>query len=191
MITHAEEIQNPRPFNGTIIDIETIGNFDKTFTDSRRYSKLIPVCFGIITAERLEINCIESLEQLDELKRKIIYSLYHDLQKPFTAFNSIFEQSVFFHTFNNITNDITIKKGFQRELNKNQFEAKKDAVIKLLIPNYDDPYNDDGKLVPEAWHHDDYKGVVAHNRSCLLKERDILLKRGYREPDKIELVRTE
>lgn len=37
----------------------------------------------------------------------------------------------------------------------------------------------------------DFKNVVAHNRACLLKERDILLKRGYRTPDKIELVRIE
>jgi len=190
MITHAEEIQNPRPFNGTIIDIETIGNFDKAFNDSRRCAKLIPVCFGVITAKRLEINCIQSLEQLDELKRKIIYSLYHDLEKPFTAFNSIFEQSVFFHTFSNLTNDITIKKGFQRELNLNQYEAKKDAVRKLLIPNYDDPFYN-GSECKDAWELNDFKNIVAHNRACLLKERDILLKRGYRMPDKIELVRIE
>ena len=191
MLNHIEEVKSPRFFNGTIIDIETIGNFDKSFTDSKRYAKIIPVCFGTITSEKLEINCIESLEHLNELKRKIIYSLYHSLEKPFTAFNSIFEQSVFFHTFSNLTNDITIKHGFQRELNLNQYEAKEDVVKKLYIPDYDDPYNGDGRLVPKAWIHGDYKGVIAHNRACLLKERDILLKRGYRDPDKIKLVRIE
>jgi hypothetical protein len=31
--------------------------------------------------------------------------------------------------------------------------------------------------------------AIAHNRSCLLKEKDILLLRGYRKPDELEIIK--
>ena len=34
-----------------------------------------------------------------------------------------------------------------------------------------------------AWLRGNQKQAIQHNRSCLLKERDILLNRGYRLPD--------
>lgn len=40
-----------------------------------------------------------------------------------------------------------------------------------------------------AWDNGGYNEVIAHNRACLLKERDILLKRGYREPDILEFIK--
>jgi hypothetical protein len=32
------------------------------------------------------------------------------------------------------------------------------------------------------------KRAIAHNRSCLLKERDILLKRGFRRSEELNFV---
>jgi len=38
-----------------------------------------------------------------------------------------------------------------------------------------------------AWQAGEFDKAVAHNRACLMKERDILLKRGYRKPDGLPL----
>lgn len=45
-------------FKGTIIDIESIGNFSHSFlqSDSRYYSKHLPVIFGYITNENFWLH---------------------------------------------------------------------------------------------------------------------------------------
>ncbi len=45
-----------------------------------------------------------------------------------------------------------------------------------------------GLQCSEAWKRGDVDKAVAHNRSCLLKERDILLERGHRTPDTLRFV---
>ena len=72
---------------------------------------------------------------------------------------------------------------FEGELNKEKYEAKRTAVQVLNIPQYDDPFFDNGLLCMQAWEIGKTKEAIAHNRSCLLKERDILVKRGFREPE--------
>jgi hypothetical protein len=74
---------------------------------------------------------------------------------------------------------------FEGELNKEKYEAKRTAVHLLNIPQYDDPFFDNGLLCMQAWEIGKTREAIAHNRSCLLKERDILLKRGFREPDSL------
>lgn len=166
-------------FEGTVIDIETIGNF-ADFNDSRRYKDIEPVIFGFIRSKGLSIYCAKNEKSINKLKGKI--SLILDiLNRPFYAFNSIFERSVFFHSLNK-------KVIFERELNKDQYESKSSTVFELGISQYDDPFNDNGMLCMDAWLRGELKEAIAHNRSCLLKERDILLKRGFREPDELEFV---
>ena len=166
-------------FEGTIIDIETIGNF-ADFNDSRRYKNIEPVIFGFIYSEGLSIYCAKNEKSINNLKRKI--SLILDmLNRPFCAFNNNFERGVFFHSINK-------KVIFERELNKDQYESKGSVVFTLGIPQYADPFNDRGILCMEAWLRGEMKKAIAHNRSCLLKERDILLKRDFREPDELEFV---
>ena len=75
---------------------------------------------------------------------------------------------------------------FDCELNKERTEWKGTAVQELGIDNYDDPFNDRGIRCLNAWFEGEISECVTHNRACLLKERDILLKRGTREPDTIE-----
>lgn len=104
------------------------------------------------------------------------------LDRPFYAFNSNFERGTFFHSLNK-------EVPFERELNKERFEPKWRAIAELKIPQYDDPFNDDGKLCSEAWRRGQIEALIAHNRACLLKERDILLKRGFRTPDPLRLIR--
>ena len=77
---------------------------------------------------------------------------------------------------------------FHGELNKEKFEAKRIAVQALKIPNYGDPFNDNGKYCMNAWLSGEIDKAIAHNRSCLLKEKDILLKRGFRKPDDLSLM---
>ena len=48
-------------FEGTILDIETIGDFDHLYRyDSRHYRKLKQVIFGYIDKDQLHIYCAKS-----------------------------------------------------------------------------------------------------------------------------------
>lgn len=71
------------------------------------------------------------------------------------------------------------------ELQRWKYEHTKDAVLSLGIPNYDDPFSDQGGKCMKAWQDGIFDKVIAHNRACLLKEKDILLKRGYRRPNEL------
>lgn len=167
-------------FEGTIIDLETIGEFDNRFDDSRRYINIKPVIFGYINKEVLKIICAENKSSL-ELEKQEVRRLLPELEKPFFAFNSIFEKGVLFHFLGT-----AVEFG---ELNKERYENKENVIKLLGVSQYSDPFNGSGKLCMQTWLRGDLKRAMAHNRACLLKERDILLKRGFREPDELELRR--
>lgn len=167
-------------FKGTIIDLETIGKFDCMYDDSRRFKPLKPTIFGFIDRRRIQIFCAKCPDSLVKLNSKIAKKL-PSLERPFHAFQADFERGVLFHS-------IGIKVKFERELNSEKYESMKSARLSLHIPNYDDPFDDSGRMCSEAWSRGEIDKCIAHNRSCLLKERDILLKRGFREPDKLDFV---
>jgi hypothetical protein len=175
---HQEELISD--FKGTIIDIETIGEFDNRFADSRRYKNITPVIFGYINREGLKILCAEN-EISIKLEKQEVTGLLSGLEMPLYAFNSIFEKGVLF-------NFLGIPIDF-RELNKERYENKERAVRLFGISQYDDPFNGNGKLCMQAGLKGNLEGAIAHNRACLLKERGILLKRGFRAPDELELQR--
>lgn len=175
---HNEKIKSD--FDGTIIDIETIGNFC-SYADSRRYIEIIPVILGHINKEGITIFCAKNKDSIDKLRCKI-NELLETLPRPFHAFNCNFESGVFFNSLNK-------KIIFDKELNKETYEKKRDVVSLLNIPRYDDPFFDEGKLCPESWVKGQIDKAIAHNRSCLLKERDILLKRGFRKPDELKFIK--
>jgi len=164
---------------GTISDIETVGDFRNIYNDSRRYENIISVIFGYIDCERLHTYCATGGNEIPELKA-LIRQLIKELQNPFYAFNVEFETCVFYH-------HIGIEELFERELNLEKYEKKSNAIRLLQIPNYSDPFLDNGLLCKRAWENKEFDKAIAHNRACLLKERDILLKRGYRKPDRIIL----
>ncbi len=165
-------------FEGTIIDIETIGEFDPAYPyDSRHYRKIRQTIFGHIDKDRLHIYCAQSLEDIEQL-RLMTPQIFAGLPRPYYAFNCNFESGVWFH-------QIGLQIKFDGELQGEPFESKKNAIIKLKIPNYDDPFWDKGQLCIRAWNEKQFDQAIAHNRACLLKERDILLKRGSCEPDKV------
>lgn len=181
MKEHKENINSN--FKGTIIDIETIGEFDNQYYDSRRYKDIIPVIFGFINNKGLEIHCAKNKNSIEKLKQNT-KTILPELKKPFYAFNSDFERGSLFH-------QLSIPVEFHGELNKEKFEAKWLAVQSLKIPDYNDPFSDDGKACMKAWLKGEIDKCIAHNRSCLLKERDILLRRGSREPDLMIYKNTE
>ena len=113
VIVHSEEIKSD--FEGTIIDIETIGEFSRVHQDSRQYQNIIPVIFGYIDKNRLEIHCARKIESIEKLKNTVSQIL-PQLRKPLYAFNSVFEKGVLFN-FSGIIVD------FDGELNKEKYES--------------------------------------------------------------------
>ena len=178
IIEHKENVS--LNFEGTIIDIETIGEFLNQYSDSRRYKDIQLVIFGFINRKALHIFCAEGIEAISELKEKT-EDIIDSLERPFYAFNSEFERGVFLY-------ELGQEIDFDGELQGTR-ESKARAVRDLGIPNYDDPFYDRGLWCMNAWHNGEFDAAIAHNRACLLKERDILLKRGFSTPDELEFVR--
>jgi hypothetical protein len=177
VIVHSEVAKSK--FKGTVIDIETVGDFCQGYQDSREYQKHIPFIFGHIDEDELKVHYVKQGESLRKLK-PIITRILPDLERPLYAFNCSFERGVLYHSWGMIIE-------FDGELNKEKYEGKWKAVQSLEISNYDDPFHDVGKKCCDAWLRGDIRLSMKHNRSCLLKERDILLKRGCRTPDPLKL----
>jgi hypothetical protein len=178
IIEHTEEIAEN--FDGTIIDIETIGEFRDQYPDSRRYMSIQMVIFGYIKKDRLRILCARGTDAITGLNSQVV-GLIEALPRPFYAFNCGFEQGVLFYQLGK-------KIDFEGELQE-YHESKAYARSCLGIPNYDDPFYDRGFYCMVAWANGEFDAAIAHNRACLLKEKDILLRRGFREPDKMEFIR--
>lgn len=167
-------------FGGTIIDLETIGFFERRYSDSRIYSNHRIVIFGALSGGILTQHYVRSLEHAPTLAKeigKILDSFPH----PFYSFNTHFETGVLSHALGKPIS-------FERELNRTKYEKKQHVVIGLGIPEYGDPFFGDGWRCIEALKAGAVEKALAHNRACLLKERDILMKRGAREPDLLEVV---
>ena len=178
ILEHSEAVSSD--FDGTIIDIETIGRFNSRYRDTddiREYEYIRQVIFGYIDRHALNILYVKTVEEIDELNEKV-GDLIGSLNKPFYAFNSIFERAVLFHGLGR-------ELRFDGELQAEKYESKASAVSALNIPNYDDPFFDRGILCMQAWESGQFDKTIAHNRACLLKERDILLRRGFREPEEL------
>lgn len=179
VIVHSEQAKSD--FEGTVIDIETTGDFccDYPDFDSRRYQDVIPVIFGHIDKDALHMFCAEGSKDIEELKTNIV-QLVPRLMRPLLAFNCSFEKGVLFHSCGMVVD-------FDGELNREAYEGKREAITRLGIDNYGDPFFDDGLRCKSAWEKGEYELAIKHNRSCLLKERDILLRRGCRRPDELPL----
>lgn len=171
--------KNDLPFNGTIIDLETIGHFCRYY-DSRDYQELKMTIFGYINNNELKILCAEGQEAIAELNKKTS-TIINSLDKPFFAYNCGFEMGVLYHSCG-------LKIEFNGDLMKEKvidvkWENKREACAELGVSNYGDPLNGFGGRCSSVWLNGNYEDAIKHNRSCLLSERDIFLKRGCREPD--------
>ena len=169
-------------FVGTVIDIETIGSFNERYRntgDSREYHGIQQVIFGLITSQYLQILYITRPDEITELNDRVC-GMIDGLERPFYAFNTSFEQNVLSHQLGK-------RIVFECELQREKYESKFNAVRELKIDNHGDPFNDKGIMCMYAWQKGEFDKAIAHNRACLLKERDILLKRGYRKPNGLAL----
>ena len=175
ILEHSEIIESD--IDGTIIDIEFIGHFNRFFSadDSRRYKDIKLVIFGFINRESLNVYCAKGMESVPELNIKTS-EVISNLKRPFYAFHCRVESSVLFHVLGHAV-------PFDGELSSELHENKAKAVRELNIDNYDDPFFNDGNLCTQAWNDLKFEEAIAHNRACLLKERDILMIRNFRKPN--------
>jgi hypothetical protein len=181
MIREHREILDLK-FEGTIVDIETIGDFNKLHKyDSRQYKDIRQVILGYINQDYLQIYCAVDETGIENLKT-MTQEIIKNLSRPYYAFNCSFERGVWFH-------HIGVEINFDGELQGEPFESKKNAVRLLKISNYDDPFFDYGLRCMQAWQVNDFDKAIAHNRACLLKERDILIHRGFRTPEQVRCVK--
>jgi hypothetical protein len=79
LITYSEK--NEFVFEGTIIDLETIGDFCN-YNDSRYYHKIIPIILGYINKDELKIVCAKGEEAIAELKKQSS-EIIRNLERPF------------------------------------------------------------------------------------------------------------
>lgn len=156
--------------------------------DSRCYQNIIPTIFGYIDKDVLNIFYAKTESSLEALKEKIKETL-PQLERPFYAYNCCFERGVLFHSCGV---DISFEGDLMKEKTPGvKWEKKEEAIVKLNIPKYGDPFNGDGTGCLIAWQKGDVEKAIKHNRSCLLKERDILIKRGYRTPEPLQLFQSK
>jgi len=167
-----------KPVKGTIIDLETIGSIRNEFRDTRRYEKVRPYLFGYLNGNTIIQKYVEKPDHITELVlwiKKAISTNF--LQVPLYAFFTEFEAGVIYCTTG-------IKVNFDRELKKG-LGGKESIVKKLGISAYNDPFPGAGVKCIDEFKRGNIDVCLKHNRACLLKERDILFKRGFTFPNKI------
>jgi hypothetical protein len=182
---YCEKLTKER-IEGTIIDLETIGEFNQTGSIGR-YKHILPITAGFFCEDKIEIFYIsgETPEDFNHLRTAIQMKLRNVL-RPFYAFNSDFEMGVLYWFLGSpVVFDRDLMMKVTTDCGKEVWESKRIVVEKLGIPNFDDPFCDMGFKVPCAWRefqstHDDdvLENIVLHNRACLLKEYMILTQRG-------------
>ena len=167
-------------FEGTIVDLETIGLFTPVSSRMlefgqdfiRKYQKIKVTTVGTLSDGVLQIAIALGLEHLDEFGKKVL-SIVSRSDRPLYAFNKPFEEGCLFWISKNVVS-------FENELQAFPRENKERAIQQLKIPSYNDPYRGQGKKCLDAFNKGDLENIAKHNRACLLKERDILRIRGAR-----------
>ena len=155
--------------SGTIIDLETVGEFDRRFnsTDSRQYAQLRPTIFGYLSEGTLVQYCAEGYSDTFSLV-DIMNATLPSLDSPFYALNCHFERGVCVHSCTCVPEPLLDVRG------ENSRERKWDVRARLGIPTYNDPFNGNGYTCLLEWQNGNYADCLNHNRACLLIERDIL-----------------
>ncbi len=169
-------------FEGTIIDIETIGEFTKVGfgtlplgTDYlQRYKEMKITTVGTLSEGKLTIRIANDSNNLLSFQSTAIRKMRESLS-PLYAFSKPFEEGCYYWNSNYQFLEIDY------ELQGRVYEKKQVVTNSLAIRNYSDPFHGDGGKCKDAFLSGDLDKVVAHNRACLLKENQILLKRGAKK----------
>ncbi|MHA2024685.1 MAG: hypothetical protein ACW98U_02195 [Candidatus Thorarchaeota archaeon] len=169
-------------FDGSIIDIETIGDFSEVNRGTppmgsdylKRYRSMRITAVGVLSAGKLTICVANGYENLDAFQ-KIATKVMRDTSVPLYAFNKTFEEGCYF--WNSEERSLEI----DYELQQAVLERKEDVVKALNIDDYDDPFHGKGVRCKSAFASGDLQSIMKHNRACLLKENQILSKRGAKK----------
>lgn len=162
---------------GTIIDIETTGEFDEKYDppDLRRFGDIKPTLFGYLVDDVIVQHCAESIDDIQDLVDYMTYTIPL-LQQPFFALYTPFERHLLSKycgldpVITDVRGKIYMGKWKLREV--------------LEIPTYNDPFDGDGNKCRLAWDKGDFESCLIHNQACLQIERDILEVIRY-EPDRL------
>ena len=167
-----------QPFEGTIIDLETIGPLHDSLKDTKRYEEAKPYLFGYLTGNMIVQKYVEKSDHIPALLKFIKETNLTEFPKPFYAFFVEFESGVIYCSTGK-------KLLFDREL-KTGRGSKEESVKKFGISNYDDPFPGQGFRLIQEFKDGNIEDCLSHNRACLLKERDIFFERGFVSPPQID-----
>jgi hypothetical protein len=165
-------------FEGTIIDLETVGPIHDGFKGTERYKEVKPYLFGYLTGNVVIQKYVEKYDHIPVLLNFIREENFGDFLKPLYAFFVEFETGVIYCSTGR-------KLLFDRELKEGK-GSKEDQVKKFGISNYDDPFPGQGVKLIEEFKKGNITDPLRHNKACLLKERDIFFERGYVNPPQID-----
>lgn len=161
-----------KPVDGTIIDFETVGVFQYEYGDTRYYEPQKPYIAGFLSGNNVKQYYVEKIDHVPVFLEFFSKAKLLDTVKaPKYAFNTSFETGVTYC----ITGKNVLMDG---EFQSREREKKGAVVQKLGIDSYGDPFHDDGYKCMLAFYEGHIDECLTHNLSCLLKERDLLFKRG-------------
>jgi len=167
-----------KTLEGTIIDLETIGPFHDVLKGTKRYKEVKPYLFGYLTGNMIVQKYVEKSDHIPALLGFLKETNFTKFPKPLYAFFVEFEIGVIYCSTGK-------RLLFDRELKKGR-GSKEELVKKFGISNYDDPFPGQGIRLIQEFENGNIVGSLRHNKACLLKERDILYRRGYADPPKID-----
>jgi len=80
---------------GTILDVETVGEFDERFSpwDERHYADVQPTILGYLTDDVLVQYCAEGFDEIGKLKEEMSHTIPR-LESPLFALNTRFERHI-------------------------------------------------------------------------------------------------
>jgi hypothetical protein len=173
---------NYKRFVGTVIDLETDGQPFLNKLGAGRYKQQCATSCAILDKNNIEVIA-KTCDTPEGTFAKEVDKRLGDTNHPYYAFNSGFDMAI-------LSKLLGRAILFDRELQQYPFQSKGDYRKKLGIPNFDDPFHDDGKLAGKEWNKhlktrkkDCVKKIMAHNLACVLKEYCILVRGGYRVID--------
>ncbi len=159
---------------GSILDLETIGEFSRGGAVNNafaEYREIKITTVGVLTRDKIVIRIANGQNALSEFQ-ELAVEMILDTKRPLYAFNKRFEEGCFYWASGGRRLII------EHELQRFPREKKENVVRMLGIDSFGDPYHGEGRRCVVAFAAGDLESIVRHNRSCLLKEAQILKKRG-------------
>ena len=172
---------NHEAFIGAVIDLETDGQpFSDNYHGAGRCKLQSAVSCAILNEDGVEVIA-KTCETPDGVFTKEVEKSLVNTKHPYYAFNAGFDMAILSKLLGN-------EVPFDRELQQFTYQSKGRYRQNLGIPNFDDPFHDNGRLAGLEWkkhlktrERESVKKIMAHNLTCVLKEYCILVHGGYRE----------